>query len=460
MDKNEIVTVTAENLGTQGEGIAHLGDLVLFVPFLLPGERADVRILKRKDRIAYGKIEAVLAPAEERVRPRCKAFGRCGGCRLQHMRYREQLRYKTELVRTTLRKLADITFPVSPCERSDREYGYRNKLQLPVGRRNGQNVIGFYAERSHRIVPTDECPIHPAWAGAVISALTKFMETCGLDGYDEESGTGVIRHIVVRELRKRYLVTLVVTEEVKGIDYFVHLLDAIFPEYSLFLNFNTERTNVVFGERFVTIKGPASYECTDMGISFEAGPNTFVQVNDGVREKMYQQAAELVGEGPVIDCYAGGGLLTALFAKRCARAYGIEEVAEASACADRLKVRNGLENMENICGRVEDCLSPLLAREREASLVLDPPRAGLARSVVREILAAHPKKIVMISCNPSTLARDLGLLTGTLAEDETGELRKTKEEGGMYEIGLIQPYDMFPQTRHIETLVLLSERER
>ena len=238
MEKNDIVEVICSGLGTQGEGIAKKDGVTLFVPRLLPGERAEVRVLKVKGSIGYARVEEVLTPAEMRVRPKCPVFGKCGGCQLQHIRYHMQLRFKTGLVRDVLKKIAGLDVPVAACERSDREYGYRNKLQLPVGRRDGENVVGFFAERSHRIVPTQACPLHAEWSEGLISALLSFMEKCGLDGYDEETGTGQIRHIVVRELRKRYIVTLVVTvPELKGIDYFLYLLGEIFPEYSCWLLF-------------------------------------------------------------------------------------------------------------------------------------------------------------------------------------------------------------------------------
>ena len=380
---------------------------------------------------------------------------------MQHLRYREQLKFKTELVRDTLKKIAGITAPVSPCERSEKEYAYRNKLQLPVGKQGEENAVGFFAERSHRIVPTDECPIHPDWSKQLISALKNFMEKCGLDGYNEQTKRGHVRHIVVRELRRKYIITLVVcVQELKGIDYFVHLLDEIFPEYSLWLNFNDRDTNVIFGEKFTLVKGCGVYDCTDAGISFEAGPNTFVQVNDGVRTKLYEKVLELVEEGPVVDCYSGGGLLTAMLAKKCGRAYGIEVIPEASACANALAERNALmDKMTNVCGKVEQELSAILAREQIKTVVLDPPRAGVERSVLKALMKSAPKRIVMVSCNPATLARDVGILTGTLVETEKGELKKSENPHTMYEIQLIQPYDMFPQTRHVESVVCLTRKE-
>ncbi len=459
MQKNDLIEVQCEALGTNGEGIAHSGGLTVFVPYLLPGEKASIRILKVKGGVAYGKAEEIPVPAEDRVRPKCPVFYRCGGCRLQHMRYRSQLRFKTDLVRGAFRKIAGIDAEVDPCERSDREYGYRNKLQLPVGVAGGSNAIGFYAERTHRIVKTDECPIHPAWSKPLIAALYRFMEKCGLDGYDEKTGKGQVRHIVVREIKNRFLVTLVTTEEIKGIDYLYYLLDGIFPEYSFFLSIDTSHDNVVLKDPPKLLKGKPFYEGVEGDIVFEAGASTFLQVNEGVRGKLYERAVSLFSEKDVVvDCYAGGGLLTAMLAKKCKRAYGIEVVPEASACADSLKKKNGLKNMFDLCGTVEEKLAEVLGKEKGAALLFDPPRAGIDRKVLKEVLAYAPEKIVYISCDPATLARDVGILTGRLEETEQGELVK-RETGNSYKIALVKPFDMFPQTRHVETLVLLTRTE-
>lgn len=462
MEKNDVLTLVGEGYGSNLEGVCKYEGYTVFVPFLLRGERARVKILKVKDRIAYGRAEEIYTPAEERVRPVCSVFTKCGGCCLQHVRYRDQVSLKTALVKDALKKIGGINAEVLPCERSDKEYGYRNKLQLPIGRRDGKNAVGFYAERSHRIVETDDCAIHPAWAGKVISAVKSFMETCGLDGYDEETGEGQLRHILVRELKESAIVVLVTAvRKINGIDYLLHRLGEIFPEFSFFLNYNAGRTNVVLGEEFFLLKGAGKYSCEEGGIVYEAGANTFMQVNEGVREKLYACAVSLVGEEEtVIDCYAGGGLLTAMFAKKCKKAYGIEIVPEASACADALKRYNGLDGkMENICGKVEERLCGVMEKAPEATVVLDPPRAGAERSVLKELIARNAKKIIMISCNPSTLARDLGILTGSLAETETGELVKTGSQDGAYGIRLIRPFDMFPQTRHVETLVTLFRKK-
>ena len=459
MLKNDLVTVTCERLGTGGEGVASAEGITLFVPNLLTGERALVKVLAVKDKVAYGKVEELYTPAEQRVRPACAVFGKCGGCQLQHLRYRYQLLFKTDLVKNTLKKIGNISAQVSPCVKSDKEYGYRNKLILPIGQKDNQTVVGFYAERSHRIVETSDCPISD-WAGKVIAAVKNFSEKCGLDGYDEVTGKGQLRHIAVRQLGKKFIVVLVVTEPIKGADYLISLLDNVFKEYSFFLNFNSEKTNVVFGKEYQLLKGSATYTVEEAGITFEAGAQTFVQVNEGVRKKLYEGALALIdGDETVIDCYSGGGLLTAMFAKKCKKAYGIELVEEAGECARRLCAMNGLEGkMFNITGRVEDELPALLKKEKNAAVVLDPPRAGVDKSVLAALSQAETKKIIMISCNPATLARDLGILTGTLVWDEKGNLVKAPSPEGKYEIVSVQPFDMFPQTKHVETLVCLRTK--
>ena len=261
----------------------------------------------------------------------------------------------------------------------------------------------------------------------------------------------------MRELKDRFIVTLVVTEKIAGIDYFFYLLDNIFAEYSFYFNYNNKRTNAVFGDDFELFRGRGFYECTDGGIVFEAGANTFVQVNEYVRGRLYDRSVSLVNEDEsVIDCYSGGGLLTAMLAKKCRKAVGIEIVPEASACADKVKERNGLQGkMVNYCGDAAALLEQVLESERDAVVVLDPPRAGVERRVIETLKAHAVKKILYVSCNPATLARDAGMLCGTLQE-ENGMLVK-RPANGEYTVTLVEPYDMFPQTKHVETLLVLSK---
>ena len=473
IEKNDIICAVTDGIGSNGEGIIKHEGITFFVPACLPGEKVRFKVLKIKGNIGYGKAEEILTPAEERVREKCPVFLRCGGCCLQHLDYAAQLVHKATVVKDALRKIGGIQISVPNAVRSDYPYGYRNKLQIPVGvDKEGKTVIGFYAEHSHRIVPITACAIHPEWSERLIAVIKRYMTECAVKGYDEENKTGAVRHIVAREIGGKYIITLVTAKQgLPNLPYLVGLLSELFREFSLYLNFNAEDTNVIFGKEFQLVHGAGFFEAEEQGIYYQAGPVTFLQVNENVRTKLYKDALKTVckdGDEVVIDAYSGGGLLTAMLARKAKRVYGIELEEEASRCADALKERNGLVNMTNICGYVEECLGGVLEKEKgeKVRLILDPPRSGIARSVTKALLESGIESLTLISCNPATLARDLGILTGRLIEAD-GELVKNPayesvEEGGTlsgyYEIERIQPYDMFPQTKHVETLVCLARK--
>ncbi len=474
IEKNDSIIGVVEAIGNGGEGIIRHEGITFFVPACLTGEKIRFKVLKMKDQIGYGKIEEVLTPAEDRARPKCPVFLRCGGCTLQHVDYPLQLSIKANAVKESLRKIAGIHIQVPTAVKSDLPYGYRNKLQMPVGvDKAGETVIGFYAERSHRIVPVSACAIHPDWAEKLISIIKRYVKECAVKGYDEVKKRGVLRHIVAREIGNKFIITLVCAEKnLPNTPYLISLLQSVFPQFSLYINYNPEDTNVILGKEFQLIHGMGVFEAKEQGIVYEAGPVTFLQVNENVRGKLYKDALKTVvkdGDEVVIDAYSGGGLLTAMIAKKAARVYGIELEKEASACADALKKKNGLNNVENICGYVEVELPKVLAKEQgeKVRLILDPPRAGIARSVLFALLRSGIEKLTLISCNPATLARDLGVLTGRLIENDKKELIKNpaydelsenQTLSGYYEIEKIQPYDMFPQTKHVETLVCLARK--
>ena len=473
IEKNDIICAVTEAIGSGGEGIIRHEGITFFVPACLPGEKVSFRVLKVKGNIGYGKVEEVLTPAEERVREKCPVFSKCGGCCLQHLEYGAQLVHKATVVKDALRKIGGLHVHVPNAVRSDLPYGYRNKLQIPVGvDKDGNNVIGFYAEHSHRIVPITACAIHPEWTERLIAIVKRYMSECAVKGYDEITKKGAVRHLVAREIGGKFIITLVVAKRsLPNLPYLVGMLSEEFKQFSLYLNFNDEDTNVIFGKEFQLVHGMGFFEAEEQGIRYEAGPQTFLQVNENVRTKLYRDALKTVcsdGDEVVIDAYSGGGLLTAMLAKKAKRVYGIELEPEASRCADSLKEKNGLENMTNICGYVEEHLTAVMDKEKgeKVRLILDPPRAGIARSVVKALLASGIPQMTLISCNPATLARDLGILTGKLIENEQGELVKNPAYDGVadgeilpgyYEIEKIQPYDMFPQTKHVETLVCLKK---
>ncbi|MCM1545706.1 MAG: 23S rRNA (uracil(1939)-C(5))-methyltransferase RlmD [Clostridiales bacterium] len=467
MEKNNEYIGEVLSLGSEGEGIIKIGEETAFVPFCLVGEMVSFKALKVSGKIAYGKLTEVHTLSPERVTPVCPNFERCGGCQLQHLSYSAQLAFKRELVQNCLKKIGGIDVEVAPTVASEKEYGYRNKLALPVGTDgDGNTVTGFYAVRSHRIVPINFCPLQAEWSGALISALTAYMSESGLKGYDESTRKGDIRHLVAREADGNFIVTLVATARIDAAGFAEKLAEK-FKNFTLWLNVNNSTGNAVFGKEWHICRGEGYFSGEDCGIKYRAGAQTFLQVNDGVRKLLYAAVAEAAGDsGAVaIDLYSGGGMLTAMLAKACAAAYGIEIVPEAVACADELKALNGLgDKMFNLCGAVEDRIDEVLSRTAgyKRTIVCDPPRKGMERSVVRAVLKSGADRVVLVSCNPATLARDLGLLCGSLIEVD-GQIVKNPSYAagamkGFYRIESITPYDMFPQTKHIETLVVLNRK--
>lgn len=465
--KNDELIGTITDMGSEGEGIVKINNLVVFLPFGIVGEKVKFKILKVSSQFAYGKIIEILTPAEQRVRPKCSAFGKCGGCQLQHLKYACQLKYKEDNVKKCFQKIANLSVEVKPTFKSALEYGYRNKLQLPVGIVDGKTEIGFYAENSHRIIALEDCPINPFWTKNIISALKKYIKEFSLKGYDEFAHQGNIREITVKEIDGKLIIVLVVLDrKPKGIERFSDILkEELKTEFSLFINYNSKKTNVVYGERFELVYGKPNYYSEVSGIKYKIGVRSFMQVNDNVCFKLYQTVRDFVAEeenATVIDAYSGAGLMTALLSAKANKAFGIEIVKEAVENADELAKLNGLsDKIQNFCGKCEDILPKLIKKEKnnggKLCLVLDPPRKGCDVNVINSVIESEIEKIVYVSCKPSTLARDVGLLVGSL-KNVNGQIKKAEAYSPRYEVSFIRTFDMFPQTKHVETLCVLTRK--
>lgn len=464
MIKNAEYAGEVISLGTEGEGVIRTDDGTAFVPFCLPGERVSFKALKVSGSAVYGKLTEVHTLSPHRTIPVCPVFEKCGGCQLQHADYELQLDFKRKTVENSLRKIGGIEVEVSPAVPSAKQYGYRNKLALPVGvDQFGDNVVGFYAPRSHRIVPVSYCALQMEWSKTLISALLDFMDECGLKGYDEVKGCGQIRQLVAREIGGKLLITIVSASKV-DLSPLVAILRKSFKNFTLLNNVNASKGNVIFGKEWHICFGEGFFTAVEDGIKYKAGANTFVQVNDEIRSVLYRTVTDACRDedAVAVDLYSGGGMLTAMLANACRAAYGVEIVPQAVACADELKKLNGLrDKMFNICGAVEEKLEEVFSRTAgyKRVVVCDPPRKGMERSVVRAVARSGADKVVLISCNPATLARDLGLLCGTLAEVD-GQLVKTNGDAdSAYTIQSVTPFDMFPQTKHVETMVVLRRNQ-
>ncbi|MBQ7407655.1 MAG: 23S rRNA (uracil(1939)-C(5))-methyltransferase RlmD [Clostridia bacterium] len=469
MKKNDICLGVVSGYGRDGEGIIKAGDYTVFLPFAIPGEKVRFRVLKVQKNIVFAKVEEVLTPAEERARPKCPVFGKCGGCQLMHVEYNQQLVIKRELITNCFKKIAFINATPSKVIASTPAMHYRNKLQLPVRKGADGVVLGFFAVNSHRVVPVNDCVIHGEWCAKVIGALKKYMTDKGITAYDELSHSGAIRHLVVKKIGFEYIVILVVNGVgLPNLSYFTNLLEvALGARYSLFINVNTRQDNVILTDQFIKVYGDGYVNDTFLGVNYQVGPATFMQVNEYIKGRLYSRVSELVsGEQTVIDAYCGGGLLTAIIAKKCGNAIGIEIVPEAIECANQLAKDNQINNVRFICGSCEDHLPQIIAENPNAALVLDPPRKGLDKQVALAILKSKPRRIIYVSCSPQTLARDIAIIGGTLSYDDSGELKKKVDcavncqEGEIlpngYKIDFLCGYDMFAQCKGVETICALT----
>lgn len=462
--KNDERISVVSAMGANGEGLVKEEGCVIFLPFAFLGEKIRYKVLQVKKNIAFGKVLEVLTPARERVKPVCPLFTKCGGCQLQHLKYSEQLKLKRDIVADCLTRIGKIDAEVLATVPAENEYGYRNKLQIPVVWQNGETVIGFYAENSHRAVRTERCAIQPEWAEKIISVFNEYIKNYKLKGYDEEKHSGDLRHIAARGIDGKFIVTAVaLRKDLPGIGELAKMLQEKLGEVSLYVNVNDKRTNVVFGDAFFLICGPGRYTI-DGEIKYEFGAESFLQVNTEMSRKLYKKAVELASpdkECAVIDAFSGAGLLTAMLSLKAQKAYGVEILPEAVRCADSLARMNKLtEKMENICGKCEEILPDLIPelkrKYKGVTVVLDPPRKGVDYAVLAALKKSCIDRIVYISCNPATLARDIGLLAGTLEMTEKGLIKSIQP--AEYEVTYARPFDMFPQTKHVETLVLLSRQ--
>lgn len=464
MQKNDIFTDVITSIGSNCEGIVKRENIVCFIPFALLKEKVKYKVLKVKGNVAYCKLIEVLTPAEERVRVSCPVYNKCGGCQLLHSKYSNQIKIKRNTVKDLLKKIANINFEVNKVVESPCTFNYRNKLQLPVRETENGIEIGFFRENSHDIVAIENCLIQQAPVNRIISIFKDFIAKYKINCYNEKTESGLLKHIVVRTLEYSTIFVIVINgKELPFVNELIKLLQNEFEDFSLYINVNELNNNVVLLNDFRLLYGRGVYYQEEFGIRYPVMAQSFMQINDGVRQKLYAdvvKSIELDENTVVIDAYSGAGIMTAMLATNAKKAIGIEIIKEAVESADILKRNNGLSNkMTNYVGKCEELLPEIIKKETESGnkvkVVVDPPRKGCDIKVLEALLISQPEKIVYVSCSPQTLSRDLGILTGTL-KYENGELKKQLEPSGIYEIEKITPYDMFPQTKHVETLCVLE----
>ena len=447
--KNKEYVIEIYDIGEDGEGIGRIEDFVVFVDKALPGEKVLIKLIKVKKSYGYGKLLSVLDKSPFRTKPVCEVFKRCGGCSLQHLEYSEQLKFKTKKVKDSLERIGGFSgIEVLDTIGMEKPYNYRNKAQFPVGISKDGLSFGFYAPRSHNIINISKCFIQNEINEKIISAVKGFMLKYNIPPYDEQLHEGVIRHIVTRTavFTKEIMVCIVIKgKTLPKSDFLVEELLKIKGVTSILLNYNNAKTNVIMGNKIDTLYGKAFIEDYIGEFKFEISPFSFFQVNPVQTQILYRTAfdfAGLTGTETVIDAYCGIGTISLFVSRKAKKVIGVEVVSEAVSDARRNALINGVSNVEFIIGKAEEVIPALWESHgvKPDVIFLDPPRKGCDARLIDTLLRSSTSKIVYVSCNPSTLARDLRLLSDK------------------YSVVRVQPVDMFCMTAHVETICLLSRK--
>ncbi|WP_342599095.1 23S rRNA (uracil(1939)-C(5))-methyltransferase RlmD [Psychrobacillus sp. FSL H8-0483] len=448
--KNDRITVHIEDLTHDGAGVAKVDGYPLFIQGGLPNETAEVHVLKTLKNYGFAKLMNIVEPSPFRVEAPCPVFAECGGCQLQHMTYEGQLKWKESMVRNVMQRIGKIDAPVLPVKGMEKPWEYRNKSQIPFSLEDGQVLAGFYQTKSHRIADTNTCLIQTDEADRLLRAVKEKALELDLIPYNEETRKGQLRHLVVRKGRATGEVMVVLVTKHPKLskkDAIIDLIREVEPNVvSIIQNVNTRNTNVIFGDDTNVLWGKAVIEDLIGDIRFEISARSFYQVNPEQTEVLYKQAldyAQLSGEETVIDAYCGIGTISLFLAQKAKQVLGVEIVPQAIEDAKRNAELNGFNNTFFEAGPAEEVIPKWYKEGKTADvLVVDPPRKGCDEALLQTILEQKPKRVVYVSCNPATLARDLRIL----------------EDGG-YKTQEVQPVDMFPQTTHVECVSQLILKE-
>ena len=450
MQKNEEYIVEIIDNGYKGEGIAKINNMPIFIPKTIKGEKVKIKVLKVLKNEAYGKALQIVEPSEFRREIDCSTYSKCGGCNLRHINYKETLNMKKAIVQNNMKKAGLYDVLVKDCIGMENPFYYRNKLQYPVGYQDGRTLMGVFAERSHRIIETKECMLQNKLLQEIAEHIFSFILENNIPVYDEEKQEGEIRHIYLRIGIKTNEVMAVLVTNKQKITKEDELVDYIITKYAqvktIVKNINPKSTNVILGKENIVLYGTGYIEDELLGYRFKISPMSFYQVNPIQTEKLYLKAikeADLKGNETIFDLYCGIGTIGICASKYAKKLYGIETIKEAIEDAKENADINNIKNAEFIVGNVEEELPKLLEKEKinPDVVFLDPPRKGCDKVALDTLLKLRPQKIVYISCNSATLARDLKILS--------------KE----YEINGIIPVDMFPFTAHVECVALMGRKE-
>lgn len=448
--KNEKYIVDIVDNGFGGEGIAKIDGFTIFIPNTIKGEKCEILIVKVLSSHAYGKIVRILETSKDRTDIDCATYQRCGGCDLRHMTYENTLNLKREIVQSLVNKGLKNKVAVEDTIGMDNPYNYRNKAQYPVGiDKNGNPAVGVFAQRTHTIIPIENCMIQTEISQDIAKTIINFIKEKNISVYNEEKQTGLVRHIVIKvgKYTNQVMCILVVNSRNYNSPIDTELVDLLrrkYPEIKTIIkNINTQNTNVILGKENVNIYGDGYIEDKLGEYTFKISPMSFYQVNPVQAEILYNtaiEAAKLSKEDVLFDLYCGIGTIGIFASRYVKQVYGIEIVPQAISDAIENAKINNIKNAEFIVGDVETAFDELINKKQiiPTAIIVDPPRKGLDDKTIQNILKIKPEKLVYISCNPATMVRDLAKM----------------EE--VYNISKIQPVDMFPFTKHVECVAVLN----
>jgi len=446
LKKNDIIDLCIEDITNEGSGVGRFEGQAVFVPYTAPGDRIKARIVKVTPRYCFGIISELVSRSGCRCDDGCTAFGKCGSCSLRHISYAEELRIKNGWVMENMRRIGKLEPPATDALPSPLIDRYRNKAVYPVKSVDGNPVIGFFAKRSHRVVTCDDCLLHPEFFGDICNAVQGWLEEYNVSIYDEVSHSGLIRSLFIRHAEATGEVMAVIIANGENIPAQQQLIEAITQSCpavcSIMLNVNRQKTNVLLGRESKLLWGKDHITDTLCGLNFSISPRSFYQVNRQGAQRLYGIAAnfaDLKGGETLLDLYCGTGTIGLSMAHKAKQLIGVEIIAEAVENAKQNAKQNGVENARFICGDASDAAA-MLEKEglRPDVIIIDPPRKGCTPELIETIVKMSPDRVVMVSCDSATAARDAGIF------DSMG-----------YKLDKLQAVDMFPRTNHIECVLKL-----
>lgn len=445
MQIGDRIKISIVDINHDGFGVGRLDGFAIFVPNTLYDEVVTCEISKVNKNFAYANLIEINEKSPFRVKPICGIFDKCGGCHLQHLEYSKQLEYKVNIAESTFKRIGHLDIKVDDVIGMDNPYNYRNKIQVPFGNKKGKTICGYYKRKTHDIIPFETCYIQPEYDNDIINFIKNLANEYKIPGYNEFNHTGIIRHVILRTNYKDEVMVVIVANSKKlpFVDKIVEKLTSRYPQIvSIILNINLRKTNVILGNDSVLLYGSKTIIDRLGDLDFKISHYSFFQINRTQTVKLYDRVVEYLNptlNDIIMDGYCGVGTISLYIASKVKQVYGVEIIEEAIADAINNADLNGITNAKFEVGKVEEKMSEYIEKGLDA-IIIDPPRKGVDKNVLDLIIESNIKKIVYVSCDVATLARDLEILSAA------------------YEVDKVTVVDMFPQTTGIETVVLLNAK--